>query len=84
MTNSEKAREYAAEKFKVNPESKKWNITTTYMSACEWKDQQFREFLEKKQQEIDNEESYCDADNYAKAERIDVINEIINELFKED
>lgn len=31
MTNSEKAREYAAEKFKVNPESKKWNITTTYM-----------------------------------------------------
>lgn len=73
MTNSEKAREYAAEKFKVNPESKKWNITTTYMSACEWKDQQFKAYFEKKKAEHkEGQIGYY------------IFDEIINELFNAD
>ena len=85
MTNSEKALEYAAEKFKVNPESKKWNITTTYMSACEWKDRQFKEYLEKKKADIEqgilHSNPLIDGDRWYG--RGDIINEIINELFGE-
>ena len=81
MTNSEKAREYAAEKFKVNPESKKWNITTTYMSACEWKDQQFKKYLEKKKVDLASRRAEVGINIYVGQNLLD---EIINELFKED
>lgn len=78
MTNEEKAKAHTAELIKANPDAKRWNSTTTYMSACEWKDAQFKEYLDKKHEEFTIKGTWENSYDWG---RRSAIEEIINELF---
>lgn len=75
MTNQEKAKERAMQVFPCPNEGEQRRIAElAYNDACNWKDHQFKEYLEKKKSEYG-----IDYDVNA----LELLNEIINELFKE-
>ena len=88
MTNKEKAREIG----KVNARQYRHNYggnefvfsneecEASALQMAEWKDQQFKEYLEKKRNSINL--NYHNGAIEANAYVWDAINEIINELFK--
>lgn len=90
MTNEEKSRSLVEEY-----SSEYWGHLDSYdksnriaIEMAEWKDSQFREYLEKKKCEIEQDllhsnpfiDSLIDLDRWRG--RADIINEIINEFFK--
>lgn len=79
MTNKEKAREIGENKNNIARFSFENTETTLYYGAlemAEWKDNQFKAYLEKKKASFEN---------YAQAMMFSpFINEIINELFREE
>lgn len=86
MTNKEKAKEianetlgdFAASFLGMIDEYSEMFCTKAALRAAEWKDQQLKEYLEKK------ESQYSQAISQFDIVRKKVILEIINELFKED
>ena len=93
MTNEEKAREielnvYAFEKTKGEFEAPAYRAA---LEMAEWKDQQFKEYLKKKGKEYGKRsQKWFTIDNMWARHRAvlakyaqSIINEIINELFKE-
>lgn len=86
MTNEEKAYEISQSS---SIEDGIWHYATAEIAAiimAEWKDQQFKEYLEKKISEIVSARGRCPDDfeqgiNYGKEL---AIKQIINELFKEE
>lgn len=85
MTNEEKAREYTATKIKANPDAARWNTTTTYMSACEWKDKQFKKLVVWKLGSAHDAyvRSKPQDESYAKG-KFDALDELYKELIKEE
>lgn len=91
MTNKDKAKKLAEEYFPISD----WDadeITSEYnqndckqavLAMAEWKDQQFKEYLEGKRADIEqgvlHSNPLIDGDRWCG--RADIINEIINELF---
>ena len=82
MTNKEKARETALS-IRFNVKGKEWIFTAIEeycKSMAEWKDKQFKEYLEKKRGNIYwDETSLIDRNT-----KLDLLDEIINELFGEE
>ena len=87
MTNEEKAIEFYRTRYLTGEERKKMHERRVgFVQGAEWKDRQFKEYLEKKkeklvrlQDDVSNQREF-DLIDY----RISLIDEIINELFKED
>lgn len=88
MTNEEKAKEFDARAWEYFNNERKADNAPAYRAAilmAEWKDQQFKEYLEKKRARA--KEAYITIpDKYEDylCGKIDAISEIINELFKEE
>ena len=73
MTNEEKAREVAKQVFPCSNEGEQRRIVElAYNRACKWKDQQLKEYLEKKRKQ------YTECNNVPAWITLD---KIINELF---
>lgn len=51
-TNEEKAREYQTSIERNNPSAEAYGFYNAYLSACEWKDQQFKDYLKSKSEEL--------------------------------
>lgn len=85
MTNEEKARELFKTEvgnLDVPDFDREFEILTAIEAMAEWKDQQFKEYLEKKRDKWQSAyEETQDSDYYAV---YNTLAEIINELFKED
>lgn len=75
MTNKEKAHQIAYS-------NKHFLVEEYLMEMAEWKDQQFKEYLESRKRDYINS-IYTKRDMYDDG-YIDVINEIIDELFGEE
>ena len=86
MTNEEKAKERARQVFPCpNEDEQRRIVELAYNDACGWKDNQFKEYLEKKNTEISNTKAKLgrnDADYMLYTLKSLFIDEIINELFE--
>ena len=79
MTNEEKAREYQAFIESNNHSAEAYGFYNAYLSACEWKDHQFKEYLEKKKDSL--ELDYHKDSFEGNVHKHYMLTEIINELF---
>ena len=91
MTNEEKARIIAEENKCCYPEDMAYEdfsdeeCYTSALEMAEWKDQQFKEYLEKKKAEIDRIDDYgIYTTEISLTAQSNLLDEIINELFKEE
>lgn len=95
MTNEEKAREMAEEygavlaantDFDVNDlDLAKEDATRLTLDMAEYKDQQFKEYLEKKKECLNGVERHPQSPLEVQiSHKLQILNEIINELFKEN
>ena len=86
MTNSEKAKERAMLVFPCPNEYEQRRLAElAFIDACNWKDQQFKEYLEKKREEIVSARGRCPDDfeqGINHGEEL-AIKQIIIELFGE-
>ena len=78
MTNLDKAREIGA-KHGIGNSGFDSDIIDAIKEMAEWKDQQFKEYLDNKRCEWKDGE-----DSYHHSIKARILSEIINELFKED
>lgn len=82
MTNEEKAREIANEYCYWDDRDESGAVKVA-IEMAKWKDQQFKEYLEKKKEKF----YYQPKDligGWEKNHKLEIFNEIIDELFKED
>lgn len=89
MANEEKAREIELNVYAFEEKPKGEFQAPAYRAAlkmAEWKDQQFKEYLEKKKDNYMRHREMWQQDSFEWGcynSQIDTIDEIINELFKE-